>query len=62
MNPFLLAAVLLGTLIVSLNALALHKQLKSPNPGPWIRPADLAKLTATMSVLFAIFLALAALA
>lgn len=62
MDIFLFAAILLGILVVSINALALHNQLRHPNPAPWIQPSDLAKLTAVLSVLFALFLALSALA
>jgi len=58
---FIVVAILIGSCVVSINALALYVQLKRPNPGPFISPSDLAKLTAALSVLFALFLALSAL-
>lgn len=57
-SAFIIAAISLGILIVSINAHALYIQRKRPNPGPWIKPIDLAKLTAALSVLFALFLVL----
>lgn len=57
-SAFIIAAISLGILIVSINIHAFYIQRKRPNPGPWIKPIDLAKLTAALSVLFALFLVL----
>lgn len=62
MNAFLVTAVLLGISIVGINVSAFYRQRRRSNPGPWLRPAEVAKLTAILSVLFALLLVLSALA
>lgn len=56
----LIIAILLGFFIFVINALAFYDQ-KHSNPGPVLKPSEVAKLTAMLSILFAIFLAIAAL-
>ena len=59
MNTFLVIAVILGFSVLVINGLAFLDQRK--NPGPRLNPSEVAKLTAMLSILFAIFLAIAAL-
>ena len=59
MDVFLIIAVVLGFSVLVINGLAFLDQRK--NPGPTLKPSEVAKLTAVLSILFALFLAMAAL-
>lgn len=56
----LIIAILLGFSILVLNALAFYDQ-KHSNPGPMLKPSETAKLTAILSIMFALLLMFATL-
>lgn len=58
-NVFLVAAIPLGVLIVSFNAIGFYQQSKGLDPYWWLGWRTVAKLTAVPSVLFALLLILA---